>query len=38
MSHGSLVTSFWVSTFLQSSVYMHKLMFLFVIGDRVEEG
>ena len=38
MSHRSLVTSFWVSMFLQSSVYMHNLMFLFVKGNRVEEG
>ena len=38
VSHGSLVTPFWVSTFLQSSVYMHNLMFLFVKGNRVEEG
>ena len=37
-SHRSLLTFFWVSTFLQSGVYVHNLMFLFVKGNRVEEG
>ena len=35
-SHRLLPTFFWVSTFLQSSVYVHILMFLLVKGNRVE--
>ena len=35
-SHCLLPTFFWVSKFLQSSVYVHILMFLFLKGNQVE--
>ena len=35
-SHCLLPTFFWVSKFLQSNVYVHILMFLFLKGNQVE--